>query len=331
MFGPGANDYIQRVRDCLNGPFDVINQPTRLGLLDVLRKLPRTDTLYLNWIDDVVDRKLGYLQIVLLLFVLVCCWLTGKQVVWFIHNNTSHNPRNWKAKQVVAALMRFFADTILSHAPAEQVVKAPPGLQTFDHPVGSWNPVVRGKAQYDLLVWGTVSPYKGIIEFLRLHAAHPELRQRKVLVAGRFVRSELYEEAIAVAAPTAEIRNEAISEAELQRLMGVSRSVLFCYHSQSVLSSGALARSLSYGCQVIGPPLGCFAALADKNIIFSYRDADDLNGLLERIDSGAAVIDRCRLEQYALEQSWEAFGSFLEARIKRADVSFSPVLMNQAR
>ncbi|TCJ14103.1 hypothetical protein EPD60_08820 [Flaviaesturariibacter flavus] len=318
MFEPGANDYILRVRDCLSGPFEVVNGPTRLGLLDVLRKLPRTDIVYFNWIDDLADRRLGYLQLTLLPLILLWCRLRGIQTVWCVHNNTSHRRSNWWAKKVTERVMARFSDTILCHSRSAHLAPRVARMSFFDHPVSPWQPVPQAaQPGWDLLIWGAVSPYKGVAEFVRHHAADPVLRHRKVLIAGRFSSDALYREVAAAAHPNITLRNEVISEPELRVLMGQCRYVLFCYNSASVLSSGALSKTLSCGKTVIGPAIGAFEELGRRGLIYTYTSLSELGALLEQL--GGRQVDGGQLRQYTEAHSWTRFGLFLHGLLRKPE------------
>jgi beta-1,4-mannosyltransferase len=316
----GANDYMDRLRALLDQPFRVINKPTRLGLIDLLRRLPQTDIVYLNWIEDLADKRFGYVQLALLLPLLLICRLCGKQVVWFVHNNVSHSPRHWRAKRYTVLLMKQFAHTVLAHAEEASRVSAGRAVAVCDHPAPGFTPLPPDEASWDLLIWGSVSPYKGVLEFVRLHAAHPELRGLKVLVAGKFSSAELFEAALAAAHPNLTLRNEMIPERELPRLLAQSRYVLFAYQAASVLGSAALSRTLAFGKTVIGPDCGAFRSLAARGLLYSYRNDEDLIALLSQLQAAPRFVEEAALRHYTGENSWSHFGVFLQAQLEAPTV-----------
>src|SRR4051812_35353757 len=97
-FAEGANDYIIKKSNCLSEDFMLVNSATKAGILDIVFKLFKTDVIYFNWIEDLADKSFGYLQVVILFMVLLTCRVLNKKVIWFIHNNISHSPRNKKLK-----------------------------------------------------------------------------------------------------------------------------------------------------------------------------------------------------------------------------------------
>ena len=311
----GANDYIERLREVLDRPFRVINRHTRLGMFDLLRHLPQTDILYLNWIEDLADKRFGYLQLALLLPVLLLCRLSGKQIVWFVHNGISHHPKHWRAKRFTAALMHRFADTVLAHAEDASLLAGGRKVAVCDHPMPCYSEPEPEEVRWDLLLWGSVSPYKGVLEFVRLQAAPPGLRKLKVLVAGRFASTELFEAVRAAAGPNVTLRNEVIAEQELPRLMAQSRYVLFAYQQASVLASAALCRTLGYGKTVIGPDCGAFRELAARGLLFSYRNEKELGALMTQLAVAPRFVNGAALRRYAAENGWDRFAAFLQEKL----------------
>ncbi|RYY98297.1 MAG: glycosyltransferase family 1 protein [Chitinophagaceae bacterium] len=305
-----------RLRNCLNRHYQVINNGTRLGMADLLIKLPRYDRVYFNWIEDVPDRRFGYLQIPLLLTVLICCKLSGKKVIWFVHNNLSHYKTNRLAKQVVRQLMRRFADVTLSHSRELDGREALHNLHCVDHPVEQAQLLpLPARPEWDLLIWGTVSPYKGVDRFAAYAAHQPALQNLRVHIAGRFA-SPVLEERIRSTAPGGwKIPGKTVSDEELTSLFRRSRYVLFCYAPGSVLSSAALCRSLSHGTTVIGPHTGCFKELSELGLIHTYRSFDELPALIAKLNAMKEPIDQAALQRYVAANGWDHFEQFLVERI----------------
>lgn len=311
----GDNDYMRHLRAALDGPFEIVNRPTRSGLLNLLRHLPHTDIVYFNWIEDLVEKRFGYAQLCLLPLLLLWCRLGGKQVVWFVHNVVSHRPRHWRAKRFTAALMAQFADTVLAHADEAAAHADGHDVAVFDHPLPPFTPLPEAPPRWDLLLWGSVQPYKGVLEFIRLHAARPGLHNLKVLVAGRFDSPALLADVQAAAHPNVTLRNEVVPEAELSLLLRNSRYVLFAYRPGSVLASGAVSRTLAFGKTVIAPRCGAFRSLDASGLLYNYGSDDELVQLLERLQAESRRIDPERLRRYAEETGWDRFGVFLQEQL----------------
>ena len=81
-----------------------------------------------------------------------------------------------------------------------------------------------------------------------------------------------------------------------------------------MLSSGALADSVSYGASVIGPNIGAFADLSKEGVIKTYNDLDDLKSLLENCNNRNNINDR--VDRFINLHTWEKFSMALQARLK---------------
>lgn len=311
-FQKGSNDYILRVKEMLGGEFKVVNSATKLGVLDILLKLPKCNIVYLNWVEDIVDRRMGYLQIPLLFSILVMAKLLGTKVIWFVHNDVSHFRRNWKAKRLIRRMMAWFSDKVFSHSGEFSMAKKLPQLRVFPHPVEEHYFIpANDKPEYDVLVWGSVSRYKGVHELAKYNYESEKLKDVKILVAGRFVSPGFYEEVQQYQKDNIRIINRVLEEAELEEYFSKSSYILFCYSSASVLSSAALCKSLAYGKTIIGPDLGAFRELGKEGLIYTYKNFDEMAALIARLKSGNMHVDQEKIKDYINRTSWEGFRDFL--------------------
>jgi beta-1,4-mannosyltransferase len=316
-FLDGANDYILRKGTCLSEDFLIINSATRAGILDIVIKFFKTDVIYFNWIEDLADKRFGYLQVIVLFFVLIACRLSGKKVIWFIHNNISHYPKNKTLKKIIRRMMAAFADKTFTHSMQVDIFRHLPLVRCFDHPVEQHEFIKEHpQPEYDVLVWGTQSPYKGVSDLLRYIRSSTDMQQLKFLIAGKFTSEAFYNEAAQLKQPNVTIVNKVLDDIELKDLFERSQFVLFSYKKNSVLSSGALAKTLSYGKTIFGPDTGAFKELAEKGLVHSYRSFDDLAKLLKRSKTCDMRIDRETIRRYIAANAWDYFKEFLVSEIK---------------
>lgn len=313
----GGNTYIPNVMQHLGRHYRIANTQTNRGLLDVLLKMPKCDVLYFNWIEDVADKKFGALQVGLLALILAFAKMTNKKIVWFLHNNLSHRKKNLWLKKRVVALMKHFSDIVLSHSREAKVDGLKQNIQVFDHPIDDYYPIMPAtRFAYDLLIWGTVSPYKGVSEFLAFNQNTTALRNYKILIAGKFVSPEYYEVIQTLKAPNVLIENKILSEDELVQLFAASQFVLFTYNATSVLSSAALCKTLSYGKTIIGPETGAFKELGSKGLIYNYNSFEELEYLLKSMEpneNNAAF--QHKLQEYIHNHTWSQFADFVTTAI----------------
>ncbi len=102
----------------------------------------------------------------------------------------------------------------------------------------------------DLLIWGNISRYKGVPEFVRFATQHSLKLKTKII--GKCSSQELLEELRKESNEMISIEDRSIPFEELKQEIRRSRFVLVPYAAESILSSGILMDSLSFGAKVIG-------------------------------------------------------------------------------
>lgn len=313
----GSNSYMTNLRSHLNREFRVINDITEVGLLDSIRNFYKTDVFYFNWIEDLPTRKFGLLQVLILPFLLLMCKLTNKKIIWFIHNNISHNNQKLFLKRFIIRLMAKFADLIFSHS-GEIALDVPRHkLQIFHHPMEFYRPLPTfGQPTYDLLIWGSVAPYKGISSFVQYVSTNNVLKEQKILIAGRFESQEYFDFVMQNKPANISVKNKILSEDELVELFSKTKYILFTYSSRSVLSSAALCKSLAFAKEVIAPNIGSFKELGEKGLLYTYDNFDELPVILASLAHNETNrIDQAALSNYVVRTDWNSFSAFLAEHI----------------
>lgn len=319
LMEPGSNSYIRNLVSHLGKEFEIANGVTSIGLFDAFLNFRKSDVFYFNWAEDISTKRFGILQTIALPFLLLLSKVSGKKIVWFVHNNVSHYKRLFLLKKVIIRLMSIFADVILSHS-AEITIKVPKErLHVFHHPIEEYRPFFRlDGIKFDLLIWGSVSSYKGVCEFVRYASKSNSLAKYKIMIAGRFDSNEYYETVTREKSDNIEVVNKMLSDDELDDLFSISKYILFTYTSKSILSSASLCKSLSYGKEVIAPRIGAFKELADKGLVYTYDSFQDLEVLLKEIgENKRAKVDQRLLSNYIKETSWPTFTTFLSQHINQ--------------
>lgn len=315
------NPYITDLIRSLSKHESVVNddRPTSLGLLDLLMKLPRTRYIIFSWIENVVDKKGGILQFFLFYLICFLCNLTGKKIIFILHNKFSHSKTKMFWKKRLFRSVISFSSQILTHSAEgvrfiqENYPSAEKKVFYLPHPVAS-DIIKRGPVEksIDLLLWGTMSRYKGVDRFIKYATETGTDRKNRILIAGKFNPEGFYSE-IAPVKGEIEIRNEYVPDDELEALILNSRFILFTYIADSVLSSGALMKSLEYETVILAPCTGAFRDLAEEKIILCYSSFDQLIELLNST-SGKTIEEMNRNKMVFLqENSWEKFSDrFME-------------------
>jgi beta-1,4-mannosyltransferase len=309
-----TNPYIGYFINSLEDRIKFVNKehPSNSGIFDLLKYLHQIDILFLNWPEEILEKKGGLLQS--LLFMLIIPYLKLKKVKIFFtfHNKESHIKNKIRLKNCLRNFTARRSDYILTHAQeGVEIVKklAYPGhpkILFLHHPVLS---AIKGinstEKVYDILIWGMVIPYKGIDQFLNF-IRHEKLDHLKILVAGKIAGKEYRDKILSFQSDQIEIRDKFLSDDELEVFISKSRAVLFTYLEYSILSSGALMDTLRYAPLVIGPDFGAFKDLHDEGLILTYKDLPHLKILLENHLQDHP--DTEKINQFISANSWKGFG-----------------------
>ena len=163
-------------------------------------------------------------------------------------------------------------------------------------------------ASDEVLIWGNILPYKGVLEFV----SSPAVRSAglKVRIVGRCKDASL---AIAIEKAVAQcngstiiFENRAADFEELATLIRSSRHVLFPYLPGSVSSSGVLMDTLSMGGNPVAPAIGAFADLARENVCQVYGSEAEMIEILK----SDRRINPETLRSFISRNSWQAYAKF---------------------
>ncbi len=210
------------------------------------------------------------------------------------------------------------SDVIITHA-KEGLGLIPVGKASLftHHPVSTTYslPEKREKYFYDIIIWGTISPYKGISAFLKFLEERGLIRKYRILLAGKITTSDLAEELEVYSQKyeNLEIMDEFVETGKLIKLIQSSKITLFTYHSESILSSGALMDSLTYGATIVGPGVGAFKDLNELELIETYTDFNSLLTVVDPLLNSPEEnhTRKLRMDEFMKKNSWSQFSNSL--------------------
>lgn len=303
----GSNPYVARLKDALGVPPATATNAFK----DLLIQGFRSRYLVLNWIEDLPLRRAGALQTMVFLGCLPLWRLRGTRIVWIKHNKGSHAAKNRRTAGLIQRRLFRAASAIVTHS-TDAGAPADPRVHYAPHPCVPSDipePTAAG-TDIDLLLWGSIQPYKGVREFLEYAAADPFLSGLRIHVEGKCA-PEYWETLLPFRNERVTLVNGFLDEAARTRLFNRARFILFTYLPTSVSSSGALTDSLPACKRIIGPKFGAFRDMAEGpgfvtafeqfgGIADIYRTYKD-NFLLNRLD----------VRNYVLENDWSHFGKRL--------------------
>lgn len=309
------NPYMDDLKNALSEYFIIVNsnKPTSKGTLDFLKYLTKVDYFFLNWIEKLPEHRFGFIQTVFLFILIPLLKVLRIKIVWTMHNKLSHSGKHMKWIKAIFRLMLKSSDVILTHSNEgilfgnEMMPGSAKRIVYFAHPVKDRRTTSKEEKKYDVLIWGTISPYKGIDLFLEYIYTNKLQNKYRILIVGS-ASNDYAERLKTYENEFIKIRNEFISDNDLEDLINTSKIVLFTYSMESILSSGALMDSLGYGANVAGPHVGAFADLAHEGIIKTFSGFEELDYVIESSLNGSDLTDgQQKLERFLKENSWEKF------------------------
>lgn len=295
----GNNPYIDNLINAINQrKKTVVNKSdfTTLGIFTLLKYVFVADAFIFNWLESLQEKRFGKLQSVFLPFFMLLLGLLGKKVIVIFHNKHAHKGNSFFSK-----LNIFFSvvlsSKIVTHSKAGKAyltdkygrIMNPNKVKFVYHPVYSSQLISFEKKElkYDYIIWGAISPYKGIYEFLKFVKNNPEYKNKRILICGKVSSNDFYNKLLAFELENVKIIDAFITEEKLRDYIAISRVILFVYSSESVLSSGALTKSLNYNKPIIGPRKGAFQDLEELQLLDcfdTYEGVFDFSSNYEEVE-----------------------------------------------
>jgi beta-1,4-mannosyltransferase len=312
------NPYVLNLEASLSEKHTIINQnPNTKGVIELFIYLFRTDIFFFNWIEDVSLKRYGKLQSILFLLFLFSAKILNKKIIWVLHNKYSHEKSNQRWTKFGFELMIKHSDLILTHSNAgiefikEQFPPFFKKVKYIIHPIAEMLPVVRNaEKKYDLLIWGTIHKYKGVIDFLKFAKDSPGLLNIKIMISGVCPDNEEKKQLDELMTDNIHHINDFQKIEDIAKLANQSRFVLFTYNSDSILSSGSLMDSIRMGAVVIGPDKGAFRDLKSFQFIKTFNTFDEISFIVEKYKS-ENNLHIMELENFCHQNTWNLFGKKL--------------------
>jgi hypothetical protein len=315
-----TNPYLSDFVNSLSPYYDFLNlnKPTKYGIYDLIKYVGKIDTIFLNWIEDLPDKKGGYMQSLLFMMLFVMMKLRKVKIVYVLHNKESHYSSHMLLKKRLRKLLLDHSDYIICHASDGLKIdkNLKHNIKYLPHPFKDINTEnVEVEKKYDILIWGSIREYKGIDTYLNYLESNNLKDKYKTLIIGKIHPVEYEAELVKHRSENILIENKFVDDKTLNNLIHQSRIILFTYNEKSVLSSGALVYSLSQGALVIGPKAGAFQDLKAEGIVDTFEDYDDLIKKLDHyLKNPNTFTDK--IKAFAQANNWKNFGVKIAEWIK---------------
>lgn len=318
--GTRPNPYIHDLVQALESlpGIEVVNPPRPNPLLSLLPFHRQGDVVILNWFESIPNFKYGRIQSLIAIGWFLLLKVRRRKIIWMLHNKHPHDPSRRCLKRLLTSLAAHGSDLIVTHATEgidlirnrfpEEADKVcflhHPTKDRLDTPLPS-----TVSPRWDFLVWGHITAYKGILELLQFMHEHPQ--PYRVCIVGACSSATLRRQIEAVRLPLVDCFFRALPFDELRDYIRQSRFVLIPYHASSVLSSGILMDSLSFGAKIIGPDTGSFKDYTRESRlkVYTFRCFDDLADIL-RIH-GDEMTDPAAYKDFLTENDWPHYAQRL--------------------
>ena len=242
------------------------------------------DILHVHWPEHIFDAPritFGIVRSVLFLGLLVWTRVTGKALVWTIHNIDSHDGWHPLLQRIMTKLLARRLDGYIAMSRTSQqmarerlpiLAQRPGYVIPHGHYRGVYpDTMSRLEARESLGIGvsecvfafvGSVGQYKNVQALIRAFcdSRHPHAR---LIIAGKVQSDSYWDEIRQIAGDDARIiwRRGFVPDDELQRYFNAADLTVYPY--RNVLNSGSALMSISFLCPVLVPRLGSMEEMSD--------------------------------------------------------------------
>ena len=282
---PYINDFCENLEN--QGNIIVNKNPKGNHLFPLGLYINDADIFIFHWLENVPTYKRGFLQYIYAVVLLTVLKLFGKKIVWFCHNKKVHGLKN-KIEEIqsnhLLCLLKRMSTHIFTHSKEglEILEKFKDKSIYLMHPSKNRLNTHEFIKKYDLLIWGSISEYKGVLEFLLEIKSNLKLQCLKIKIIGKCMDDQLLDEIKEALSNNIDFENRPISFDDLKVLRSSVEFVLIPYKSDTVLGSAILMDSLSFGFSVIAPDIAAFRELKDETRVRvkAYSNISDIPSLI---------------------------------------------------
>ncbi|MCD8298086.1 MAG: hypothetical protein LUC88_10990 [Prevotella sp.] len=313
------NPYSVNYKNALTKYFLVLNNHLRRKpakkVICLLQNAFFADIFIFNWIENICQGRLSAIKYRIVQLAFLIIKLRKRKIVWMFHNFHPHQGSD-KYSEAIMSYMFGNASIIISHSKAATEYarqRAKCDVKYECHPVA---PIAHlenttpSAIHPDILIWGTIAHYKGIVEFLSYSKVRAS--NLNIFIVGRCKYPDLENRIRSLCNDNICYENRKVSFSELKALISNSKYVLFPYIGSCVSSSGALIDTIVLGGTPIGPDVGAFKDLSEEGVCLVYDNYDSLLDIL----SSDNRIDAQTRNDFIAENSWQTFACKLVGYLK---------------
>jgi hypothetical protein len=352
LFVPNFRDnpYLNLLAKALgNTKFRVVFDQYQIGwpsLFRTARKHNDCNIIHIHWIHPYIDwlfwsraRFKKALKLVLYTIDILLIKVSGKKIIWTIHNKFMHESKDVSLEQKFRRILIRLSDEILVHSNyAIKELKNAYGLKSVKNfiviPHGHYidaypNNINRNMARRKLniektskvfLYFGAIRSYKGVIRLIKEFRNNDNLKEAILLLVGKPFSEEIVKEIEYLVRDVKNIKPFLyfVPSEKIQLFMNAADIVVFPFGE--ILTSGSIILAMSFGKPVIAPRKGCLKDLLDeKGAIFFNEEPNAFGKALKKaLSADFASMGECN-RKTAMKYDWRKIGADLE-------VAYSKVL-----
>jgi len=267
----------------------------------------------ISWLESICFGKIALLQFISSIIALNILKIRKVKIIWIYHNIHPHQGNNRLSKAIQTFLFNN-SSLIISHSIeasnyAKKFAKCPVIYKC--HPIKKietkkYNNII----DHDIFIWGSILPYKGILEFIIEHRKRQS--QLTVYILGKCNDITLSKSINEACNQYIIYENRIADFSEIASNIQKSKFILFPYIGDCISSSGALIDTIAMNGIPVGPNKGAFIDLAKENLCITYNNYNELFKIL----SENKLVNHNNNKSFIENNSWEKFGTFLQESIK---------------
>lgn len=271
----------------------------------------KADYYIANWLESVCFLRYGLIQFIFVILGLFIIKIRSKKIIWIFHNIHPHEGSNFMSNSLRHLLFRH-SECIIAHSSeaanyAKQYARKNVYYKCHPLDINKYHFAVTPLDEnFDILIWGTIHRYKGIVEFLSDEKITNSSLKIKVL--GLCPDETLRNEIKTYTNERITYEPIMISFNRLSVLCKSAKIVLFPYIGNSISSSGALIDTVCLGGTPVGPNVGAFKDLAHEGCCITYENIDDIFTILKDRKS---ISNEAR-KTFCSNNSWYAYGEWIK-------------------
>lgn len=337
-----GNPYLENLSDGIesNGVDVTVVGDGSTYIFSLLRASRTADIVHVHWLEGLYKGSGTHetlIKSLLLPIDLLLAQLLGVTVVWTVHNVKPHEAAYPQLYGALGHLVSRVATAIHVHdeSTVNEIVDAyrlpssirqkcevvPHGNYIENYPNNVDQEEARSELDIDsdetvYLFLGLIRPYKGVPEVIEAFTALDE-EDSRLIIAGK-PDSEDYDRQLSrlvSADDRIEYRPEFIPEDKLQLYFNAADVAVFPF--RSVLTSGSVLLSLSFGCPTVVPRIGNVGKLSQGTVSYDPDDETVLDGIQRATNADLTELGD-EAQAFAESVDWDSIGEQMVSVYQRS-------------